>query len=98
VIALPPDVIPLRANLAIAMRRGREVAVFQAVPPEGITFRVHVELSDASKLPSATVLAIGHGVPGPAWPRLPAWLPQDRDVWQARSYYLLPIEWIAAGR
>lgn len=92
-IGLPPDVIPLQTNLAISMRRGRQVAVFQAVPPEGITFRAQVEVSDASKLRSTTVLAIGRGLPGAAWPRLPQWLPQDRDVWQARSYYLLKTEW-----
>jgi hypothetical protein len=38
-------------------------------------------------------MAIGGGVPGAVFPHVPTWLPQDADVWQARSYYLLPVEW-----
>lgn len=91
--ALPSGVVPLETNLAISMRRGRQVAVVAAVPPEGVTFTGRFGLSDAGALASTEVVAMGNGIPGAAWPGLPAWLPQTRDVWWARSYFVIPIAW-----
>lgn len=91
--ALPPGVVPLSTGMAIAQRQGRQVAVFESVPVEGVTFRGRFESSDATALASLQVVASGPGLPGASWPKLPGWLPQERDVWQARSYYVLPVVW-----
>jgi hypothetical protein len=90
---LPPDVVPLSTGSAMALREGHQVAVFESVPLEGVTFRARLEPADADRLPRMEVVASGPGLPGAAWPKLPAWLPQERDIWQARSYYVLPVEW-----
>lgn len=88
-----PEVELVGASLPVSPRRGRQVAVFQAVPPEGVTFRGQFRLADAATLRATLAVAVGPGLPGAPWPRLPAWLPQQHDVWQARSYYVLPIAW-----
>jgi hypothetical protein len=92
-VVLPAGVVPLAARPATATRRGRHAAVRSAVPAEGFTFEGRFGLSDADALRRVTVVAAASGLPGASWPALPAWLPQERDVWQARRYYLLPIDW-----
>ena len=104
VFSLPPGVVPEQTSLVGRQASGGPfTARYAALPPEGVTFHADIGRSDADRLesgagePRATVLAIAPGLPGAAWPTLPSWLPRERVVWQARSYFAIPVP-LTGGR
>ena len=104
VFSLPPGVVPEQTSLVGRQpAEGPFTARYAALPPEGVTFHAEISRSDADRLESgagesrASVLAIAPGLPGAAWPALPGWLPQGHVVWQARSYFAIPVP-LVAGR
>jgi hypothetical protein len=105
VFMLPVGVVPEQTNLAGRQQKGEAfTARYAALPPEGMTFHADISRADAETLESglpgtrAAVLAIAPGLPGAAWPALPGWLPRQHIVWQARSYFAIPVPLAAAGR
>jgi hypothetical protein len=103
VFSLPPGVVPEQTSLVGRQASGGPfTARYAALPPEGVTFHADISRGDADRLesgagePRAAVLAIAPGLPGAAWPTLPGWLPQGHVVWQARSYFAIPVRLIDA--
>ncbi len=89
---LPRGVAAIETSLPIAAEKGRVRAIYAAVPASGVNFRARITRADAEAVRSATrVVAVTMGVPGGSWPALPGWLPQEHAVWQARSYFVIPV-------
>ncbi|MBI4475930.1 MAG: M28 family peptidase, partial [Acidobacteria bacterium] len=90
--ALPPRLLPSGPNLAGVIRNGRWTATYVAPPPEGVTFRALFAGTSEETLRDAAVLVQSAGLPdGAGWQRLPAWLPQERTVWNAYSLWIVPV-------
>jgi hypothetical protein len=88
---LPEGVAPARSSLPGIISRGRWRAVYIGVPPEGVTWRASFKAGLESKLPLTRGLILSSRFPGGSgWQGLPAWLPQERAVWD------LDIAWILA--
>ncbi|MPY91104.1 MAG: M20/M25/M40 family metallo-hydrolase [Luteitalea sp.] len=87
---LPHGVRPLQSNLAGTFRDGRWRATMIAPPTDGVVLRARLGDLSLDTLQSGVVTIVQPGLPGGAgWQRLPAWLPQERSVWTARSIYLV---------
>lgn len=90
--AMPPRLIPSEPNLVGTLRNGRWTATYVAPPLEGVTFRATFAGATPEIFRDAIVLLQSAGLPdGRDWQRLPPWLPQERTVWNASSYWLLPV-------
>jgi len=95
-VRLPAGVVPIRSNLAGAVRGGIWRATYAAPPPSGVSFRLALRDADAAR--AAVVIVRTPGVPGgEGWQRLPGWLPQDRTVWESASSYLIPVQSLLAS-
>jgi hypothetical protein len=95
---LPDGVVPEETNLAGRQQEGSPfVARYMALPAGGVTLRARITSADAERLGSggpdarAMLVVVRNGLPGAAWPRLPAWLPQEHIVWHARSYFVVSV-------
>lgn len=87
---LPTGIVPARSNLPGIVRSGRWVATFVAVPPEGVAWQASFASASLEQMKAIRVVTTSTGLPGaPGWQRLPAWLPQDRAVWDARFTWVL---------
>jgi hypothetical protein len=88
---LPDGVVPSRSSLPGVVTRGRWRAVYIGVPADGITWRASFKTGVETKLPLARGVIWSSRFPGgTGWQSLPAWLPQERVVWD------LDIAWILA--
>jgi hypothetical protein len=88
---LPEGVVPSRSSLPGIVTRGRWRAVYLGVPTDGITWRASFKTGLESKLPHARGVIWSSRFPGgTGWQSLPAWLPQERVVWD------MDIAWILA--
>jgi hypothetical protein len=94
---LPAGIEPRRANLPGRVESGRWRATYIAMPPEGVALRASFEAGVASRLREARVVAIVAGLPGgEGWQRLPGWLPRERAVWSAQSWFVIePVPEVA---
>jgi hypothetical protein len=95
---LPPDIVPLGANLPGAIRpqgwiRGRRwIATFVAPLASGVALRASFRGRDESALRDGAVIIGTATLPeGAGWQKLPAWLPQDRTVWQGSAMFVVPF-------
>jgi len=87
---LPEGVLPSRSNLPGIVVRGRWRAAFIAVPAEGITWRAAFKSGVESRLPSTQAVIWSTRFPGGGgWQSLPAWLPQERVVWDVNLAWIL---------
>lgn len=87
---MPPDVVPIRPTLAGIIRRGRWIARYAAVPPEGVTLRGYVNARDGSRLDDVRVLVSSSRLPGGTGAQgLPAWLPQEDTVWTSDATFIM---------
>jgi hypothetical protein len=92
VVFLPPGVTPHDASIPGAVRGRRWRAVYAAPPPGGVTFRITLRAEDRAVLSESRVAVLTRGLPGGAGPLgLPAWLPQDRVAWRARTVSIYPV-------
>jgi hypothetical protein len=73
--------------------RGRHWrAAYVAPPPEGFTYHVTLRRGDEAALSNSRVAVLTRGLPGGSGPLgLPAWLPQERVAWRARTVSILPV-------
>jgi peptidase M28-like protein len=100
---LPAGLAPSRSNLPGALRLGRWVATFVAVPAEGVAWRATLGGADPARVRDIRIVVTDSGFPGGGgWQRLPAWLPQDRAVWTGSATWILaaapPVEPVPALR
>ena len=87
---LPGGVTPSSSNFPGVMRLGRWTATFYAPPPEGIAWEATFTSETPELLKEARVAITSSGVPGaPGWQRIPAWLPQERMVWNGWFTWVL---------
>lgn len=87
---MPEALTPARPNLPGIIRRGRWMARFGAVPPEGTAFRAAIPASDEARLGEIRVLVSSPRLPGgTGWQGLPGWLPQERTVWSSEAAYVV---------
>ncbi|MBI1875796.1 MAG: M28 family peptidase [Acidobacteria bacterium] len=90
--AMPRRLVPSEPNLVGTVRNGRWTATYVAPPLDGVTFRATFVGATPETFRDAIVLLQSTGLPdGRGWQRLPPWLPQERTVWNASSYWLLPV-------
>ena len=94
---LPDGVIPARSSLPGVRRLGRWTAIYIAPPTEGVAFRASFTGVSEERLRQTRVTVSSSRLPGGSgWQSLPAWLPQDRTVWAARTTWVLanpaPVE------
>jgi hypothetical protein len=88
---LPEGVVPSRSSLPGIVTRGRWRAVYLGVPDDGITWRASFKTGVETKLPLTRGVIWSSRFPGgTGWQSLPAWLPQERVVWD------VDIAWILA--
>ena len=89
-IYLPPGAVPARSSLPGVVRSTRWIAIYVAVPAEGIAFRASFSGVTAERLRQTQVTVTSARLPGGGgWQQLPSWLPQERAVWTARATWLL---------
>jgi hypothetical protein len=89
-IVLPAGTTPARSNFPGVLRGGRWTATFAAVPAEGIAWQSTFASAAAEQLKGTRLVIRSNGLPGaPGWQRLPAWLPQERTVWNAAFVWVL---------
>ncbi|HJR60031.1 MAG TPA: M28 family peptidase [Vicinamibacterales bacterium] len=87
---LPAGVVPARSNFPGVIRLGRWTATFYAPPPEGIAWQATFASVTPEQLKAVRVAVTSSGLPGaPGWQRLPAWLPQERAVWNGWFTWVL---------
>ena len=87
---LPQGIVPARSNFPGVVRQGRWTASYSAPPPEGIAWQASFAAATAEQLKGLRVAVTASGLPGaPGWQRLPAWLPQERAVWNAWFTWVL---------
>jgi hypothetical protein len=87
---LPAGLTPARSNFPGVARGGRWTATFVAPPPEGIQWQASFANAAPDQLRAIRVAVTTSGLPGaPGWQRIPAWLPQDRMVWNAWFTWVL---------
>jgi hypothetical protein len=87
---LPRGIRPITSNLAGTIRDDRWQATMIAPRADGVVLRARLANVSLDALQKAAVVIVQPGLPGgTGWQRLPAWLPQDRFVWTARSVYLV---------
>lgn len=88
---LPEGVAPSRSSLPGIVTRGRWRAVYFGVPAAGITWRASFKSGVESRLPLTRGVIWSSRFPGgTGWQSLPAWLPQERVVWN------MDLAWILA--
>jgi hypothetical protein len=88
---LPEGVVPSRSSLPGVVTRGHWRAVYLGLPTDGITWRASFRSGLEAKLPQARGVIWSSRFPGgTGWQSLPAWLPQERVVWD------IDIAWILA--
>lgn len=88
---LPEGVVPSRSSLPGVVTRGRWRAVYLGVPADGITWRASFKTGVETRLPLTRGVIWSSRFPGgTGWQSLPAWLPQERVVWD------MDIAWILA--
>ena len=86
----PPGLTPSRSNLPGILRAGRWRATYIAPTAEGVVWRAGFAATDATAFRQVRVMVNAGGAPGAGgWQRLPAWLPQDRTVWDAMSVWIV---------
>lgn len=87
---LPGTLVPARSNLP-GVVFSRWIATFVAPPAEGIVWRASFPAAAAAQLRDVRVTVTDEGFPGGGgWQRLPAWLPQDRAVWNGTATWAVP--------
>ena len=87
---LPAGLTPARSNFPGAPRLGRWTATFYAPPSEGIAWQASFASATPDQIRAIRVAVTAAGLPGAPGPqRLPAWLPQDRTVWNAWFTWVL---------
>lgn len=87
---LPAGMSPVASNFPGVMRQGRWTATFYAPPPEGISWQASFASASPEELRAVRVAITASGLPGaPGWQRIPAWLPQERTVWNAWFTWVL---------
>ena len=87
---LPSGLTPDASNFPGVMRQGRWTATFYAPPPEGISWQAGFAAASPEALKAVRVAITASGLPGaPGWQRIPAWLPQERTVWNAWFTWVL---------
>jgi hypothetical protein len=88
---LPAGIVPARSSLPGALRLGRWTATFVAPTADGIAWRASFSGVDAGRLRDVRVAVTDFGFPGGSgWQRLPAWLPQERAVWNPAATWVVP--------
>ncbi|HTI40035.1 MAG TPA: M28 family peptidase [Vicinamibacterales bacterium] len=89
--ALPEGVRPARTNLPGAVASGQWRAIYVALPAEGVTWRAAFGAGLEGRLDQVRAAVTSARFPGgDGWQSLPAWLPQEHAVWQARVRWILP--------
>lgn len=86
---LPAGITPTRSSIPGALRLGQWTAAFVAPPPEGIAWRAGFSRVDPARLREIRVVVTESGR------NLPAWLPQDRAVWNAAFTWVVPAAAVA---
>jgi hypothetical protein len=86
---LPVGITPTRSSIPGALRLGQWTAAFVAPPPEGIAWRAGFSRVDPDRLREIRVVVTESGR------NLPAWLPQDRAVWNAAFTWVVPAAAVA---
>lgn len=87
---LPGTLVPVRSSLPGAVF-GRWIATFVAPPAEGLVWRASFPAAAADQLRGVRITVTDEGFPGgTGWQRLPAWLPQDRAVWNGSATWSVP--------
>ncbi|HEY0876560.1 MAG TPA: M28 family peptidase [Vicinamibacterales bacterium] len=87
---LPAGIIPTSSNFPGVVRLGRWTATFYAPPPEGIAWEARFASDTPESLKATRVAITSSGLPGaPGWQRIPAWLPQERMVWNGWFTWVL---------
>jgi hypothetical protein len=84
---LPAGLKPARSSLPGVTRMDRWVATYFAPPPDGIVFRGSFGPVNPALLKELRLLVIAEAG-APSWP-LPAWLPQDRAVWNGAATWIV---------
>jgi hypothetical protein len=93
-LAVGTPIVPIESSLAGRVIDGRWRATFVAPPAEGLTVRFAFAAEVAAEaLAGASVVLTSRGLPGGSGPlNLPAWLPQERATWRARSVFIVPVK------
>jgi Peptidase family M28 len=86
---LPAGITPARSSIPGALRLGQWTATFVAPPPEGIAWRASFSGVDPARLREIRLVVTESGR------NLPAWLPQDRAVWNAAFTWVVPAAALA---
>jgi hypothetical protein len=87
---LPADLTPARSNFPGLVRLDHWTATFYAPPPEGIAWQASFSSATPEQLRRIRVAVTSAGLTGGTGPqRLPAWLPQERAVWNAWFTWVL---------
>jgi len=92
ILALPPGIEPARSNYPGRVVGGAWRAAYTA-PRGGVEFNLDLP-QPAERLAGTRVAIVDRGLPGGSgWQGLPAWLPQERDAWTARSLFVTGLEY-----
>jgi hypothetical protein len=87
---LPEGVAPARSNWPGIVSRGRWRAAFTGIPAEGITWQASFKPGLDEKLSRINAVVTSSRFPGgTGWQSLPAWLPQERTVWDMDVTWVL---------
>lgn len=87
---LPAGIEPASSNFPGVRRLGRWTATYYAPPAEGIAWQASFSSATPAQLRDLRIAVTSSGLPGaPGWQRIPAWLPQDRMVWNAWFTWVL---------
>jgi hypothetical protein len=87
---LPEGVQPSRSSLPGTVVRGHWRAAYIAVPAGGVTWRASFKRGAEAKLPSTHAVIWSARFPGGGgWQSLPAWLPQERAVWDVTLAWIV---------
>ena len=90
VFVCPDNVTPARSSLPGIVRWGRWRAIYNAIPPDGVTWRASFKSGAESALPSTMAIIVSSRFPGgTGWQSLPAWLPQQNTVWRLETMWVL---------
>ena len=87
---LPAGIEPAGSNFPGVRRLDRWTATYIAPPAEGIAWQASFASATPDQLKGVRIAVTSSGLPGaPGWQRIPAWLPQDRMVWNAWFTWVL---------
>ncbi|HUL72857.1 MAG TPA: M28 family peptidase [Vicinamibacterales bacterium] len=87
-LSLPAGVRPANSTVAGAETAGVWRATYVAPPASGLDMHLEFDREAPEDLARSTVVLISAGVPDGAPGAWPAWLPQERATWRARTFII----------